>query len=71
MFKDLTPEERRAAVEAMKEKTKREMEQQEIDHKRFMENINRATNDLQQANKELDDATNKITGNDKRRCEIM
>lgn len=75
MFKGLTPEERKAALKAMKEKTKEQMEQEQIEHEQFMSNINRKLADLKQRNQALEDFNDKIIGKDaktrKRRCEIM
>lgn len=75
MFKNLTPEERSVALQAMKEKTNMQMKQLEVEHKQFVSNINHSIADLDRGNQALENINNNLAGKDakcpKSKCNIL
>lgn len=60
MYKNLTSAQRKAALEAAKEQTAQQMEQQSARQREFTASIDKGISDLQHSNTVLDDTLNKM-----------
>lgn len=73
MFKNLTPEERKKKLKELKSQTAAEMEHTNTEHRKFIDNIQCATLDLNKGNQELEDITTNLAGKGAKKgvCEII